>query len=157
MYSRTYNFLAKYNQIYTSQYGFRTGHSCQDAIAELIGEITRNMDEGLYTIGVFLDLSKAFDTLEHGVLLEKLSIYGIRGVALKWFQSYLEKRQLRVKCMTAASSKEEYSNYEQVTYGTPQGSCLGEFNSNSNGADTAYICKHSACLHTLKCAHNVTR
>ena len=124
MYSRTYNFLAQNNQIYTSQYGFRTGHSCQDAIAELIGEITRNMDEGLYTIGVFLDLSKAFDTLEHGVLLEKLSIYGIRGVALKWFQSYLEKRQLRVKCMTAASSKEEYSNYEQVTYGTSQGSCL---------------------------------
>ena len=119
MYSRTYNFLTKYNQIYTSQYGFRTGHSCQDAVAELIGEITRNMDEGLYTIGVFLDLSKAFDTLEHGVLLEKLSIYGIRGIALKWYQSYLEERQLRVKCMTAASSKEEYSNYEQVIYGTP--------------------------------------
>ena len=125
MYSRTYNFLTKYNQIYTSQYGFRTGHSCQDAVAELIGEITRNMDEGLYTIGVFLDLSKAFDTLEHRVLLEKLSIYGIRGIALKWYQSYLEERQLRVKCMTSASTKEEYSNYEQVTYGAPQGSCLG--------------------------------
>ena len=125
MYSRTYNFLTKFNQIYTSQYGFRTGHSCQDAIAELIGEITRNMDEGLYTIGVFLDLSKAFDTLEHGVLFDKLSIYGIRGVALKWYQSYLENRQLRVKCREASSSSQEYSNYEQVTYGTPQGSCLG--------------------------------
>ena len=125
MYSKTYNFLTKYNQIYSSQYGFRTGHSCQDAIAELIGEIARNLDEGLYTTGVFLDLSKAFDTLEHEVLFDKLAIYGIRGVALEWYKSYLRNRQLRVKCMVASSSKQEYSDYEQVTYGTPQGSCLG--------------------------------
>ena len=125
MYSKTYNFLTKYNQIYSSQYGFRTGHSCQDAIAELIGEIARNLDEGLYTIGVFLDLSKAFDTLEHEVLFDKLAIYGIRGVALEWYKSYLRNRQLRVKCMVASSSKQEYSDYEQVTYGTPQSSCLG--------------------------------
>ena len=125
MYSRTYNFLTKYNQIYSSQYGFRTGHSCQDAIADLIGEIARNLDEGLYTIGVFLDLSKAFDTLEHEVLFDKLAIYGIRGVALQWYKSYLKNRQLRVKCRVASSSKQEYSDYEQVTYGTPQGSCLG--------------------------------
>ena len=125
MYSRTYNFLTKFNQIYKSQYGFRTGHSCQDAIAELIGEITRNIDERMYTIGVFLDLSKAFDTLEHEVLFDKLSIYGIRGIALKWYKSYLKNRQLTVKCMVASSSNQEYLNYEQVTYGTPQGSCLG--------------------------------
>ena len=125
MYSRTYNFLTKFNQIYNSQYGFITGHSCQDVRAELIHEIARNIDEGLYTIGVFLDLSKAFDTLEHEVLFDKLSIYGIRDIALKWYKSYLENRQLRVKCMVASSSKQEYSNYEQVTYGTPQGSCLG--------------------------------
>ena len=105
MYSRTFNFLTKYNQIYSSQYGFRTGHSCQDAIAELIGEIASNLDEGLYTIGVFLDLSKAFDTLEHKVLFDKLAIYGIRGVALEWYKSYLRNRQLRVKCMVASSSK----------------------------------------------------
>ena len=124
MYTRTYNFLTKYDQIYNSQYGFRKGHSCQDAIAELIGEISENTDEGLYTIGVFLDLSKAFDTLEHEVLFDKLSIYGIRGVALNWYKSYLNNRKLRVKCMVASSSKQEYSDYEQVTYGTPQGSCL---------------------------------
>ena len=125
MYNRTYNFLTKYNQIYNSQYGFRTGHSCQDAIAELIGEIARNLDEGLHTIGVFLDLSKAFDTLQHEVLLDKLAIYGIRGLALEWYKSYLKNRQLRVKCMVASSSLQEYSNYESVTYGTPQGACLG--------------------------------
>ena len=119
MYNRTYNFLTKYNQIYNSQYGFRTGHSCQDAIAELIGEIAKNLDEGLHTIGVFLDLSKAFDTLQHEVLFDKLAIYGIRGVALEWYKSYLKNRQLRVKCMVASSPLQEYSNYESVTYGTP--------------------------------------
>ena len=76
-------------------------------------------------MGVFLDLSKAFDTLEHEVLFDKLAIYGIRGVAREWYKSYLRNRQLRVKCMVASSSKQEYSDYEQVTYGTPQGSCLG--------------------------------
>ena len=125
VYRRTYGFLTKYNQIYASQYGFREGHSCQDAIAELVGEIAKNTDEGLYTIGVFLDLSKAFDTLEHNVLFEKLELYGIRGVALNWFKSYLCNRQLRVKCMVSSSQKQEYSDYKDVEYGTPQGSCLG--------------------------------
>ena len=125
MYNRTYNFLTKFNQIYKSQYGFRKGHSCQDAIAELVGAISKNTDEGLYTIWVFLDLSKDFDDLEHEVLFDKLSIYGIRGVALKWYKSYLSNRKLRVKYMVASSSEQEYSNYELVTFGTPQGSCLG--------------------------------
>ena len=64
MYKRTYNFLNNSGQFFNSQYGFRTGHSCQEAIAELVGETARNNDMGCHTIGVFLDLSKAFDTLE---------------------------------------------------------------------------------------------
>ena len=125
VYKRTYNFLNDSGQLYTSQYGFRSGHSCQDAVAELVGEITRNKDMGLHTIGVFLDLSKAFDTLEHQVLLDKLSKYGIRGTPLEWFRSYLTGRKLRVKCMIESTQKQEYSNYCDVEYGTPQGSCLG--------------------------------
>ena len=95
VYRRTYGFLTKYKQIYTSQYGFREGHSCQDAIAELVGEIAKNTDEGLYTIGVFLDLSKAFDTLEHNVLFEKLELYGIRGIALNWFKKLLMQETIK--------------------------------------------------------------
>ena len=125
MYKRTYNFLNNSGQFFNSQYGFRTGHSCQEAIAELVGEIARNNDMGCHMIGVFLDLSKAFDTLEHDVLFEKLSKYGIRGVTLNWFKSYLTNRQLRVKCLVSSTQKQEYSDYSHVEYGTPQGSCLG--------------------------------
>ena len=125
MYNRTYNFLNQSEQFFTSQYGFRTGHSCQQAIAELVGEITRNNDMGCHTIGVFIDLSKAFDTLEHNVLYEKLAIYGIRGVSLDWYKSYLTNRQLRAKCLISSTQQNEYSDYSHVEYGTPQGSCLG--------------------------------
>ena len=125
MYKRTYSFLETNNQIYKSQYGFRTSHSCENAICELVSEIIKGKQDGMYTLAVFLDLSKAFDSLEHDVLLNKLYKYGIRGVAYKWFESYLSNRQMRVKCNVASSGKLEYSNYMNVSYGTPQGSCLG--------------------------------
>ena len=74
---------------------------------------------------MFLDLSKAFDTLEHKVLLMKLEKYGIRGICLKWFSSYLSNREITVKCQVASSGKTEFSDYQTVNYGTPQGSCMG--------------------------------
>ena len=71
IYSRVYNFLVETEQLYQSQYGFRTGHSCQNAISELIGNILKNQKENKSTIGVFIDLSKAFDTLSHDILLRR--------------------------------------------------------------------------------------
>ena len=85
----------------------------------------RLIEEGKYTIAVFIDLSKAFDTLEHGVLYAKLERYGIRGTTLNWFKSYLTNRKLRVKCRTGTTGRIEYSDQYNVSYGTPQGSCLG--------------------------------
>ena len=79
----------------------------------------------MYTLALFLDLSKDFDSLEHSVLLEKLERYGIRGVALSWFKSYLKDREIRVKCKVASIGKIEYSDYQKIEFGTPQGSCLG--------------------------------
>ena len=125
MYSRTYKFLELNNILFQSQYGFRTQHSCTDAISELTGEITKNKENGLYTVGVFLDLSKAFDTLPHAILLDKMNKYGIRGLANKWFASYLETRILRVKCNVASGKNHTTSDDRLIEIGTPQDSCLG--------------------------------
>ena len=125
VYKRTYAFMEETGQIYKSQYGFRSQHSCENAVSELVSEIIKGFQNGFYTTALFLDLSKAFDTLEHKVLLSKLEKYGIRGTCLDWFCSYLSDRKIRVKCQVASSGKIEYSEYQTVNYGTPQGSCLG--------------------------------
>ena len=83
------------------------------------------MEEHKYTMAVFIDLSKAFDTLKHEVLFAKLEKYGIRGTILNWFRSYLTNRKLRVKCRIGTTGQMEYSEFYNVSYGTPQGSCLG--------------------------------
>ena len=121
VYSRTYSFMEHTGQIYKSQYGFRSNHSCENAVSELVSEITKGFQNGLYMAALFLDLSKAFDTLEHRVLLKKLDHYGIRGICLDWFRSYLSNRQIRVKCQIASSGRTEFSDYQTVNYGTPQG------------------------------------
>ena len=125
MYSRVYNFLIATNQLYVSQYGFRKMHSCEHAVGELIANITKGIEKGKLTAGIFLDLSKAFDTLEHEVVYMKLDKYGIRGTCLKWFQSYLNERSLIVECNTGDSNMKSTSESYTVEYGTPQGSCLG--------------------------------
>ena len=125
MYRTVYQFLESTEQIFPSQYGFRIAHSCKNAISELLSTIIKGKEEGLYTISLFLDLSKAFDSLNHTMILNKLESYGIRGTALQWFRSYLNNRQVRTKCTVASSGQVKYSEYKAINYGTPQGSCLG--------------------------------
>ena len=93
------------------------------AVSELLSEIIKNNENGHHTIPVYLDLSKAFDTIDHKLLLIKLERYGIHGVALQWFESYLANRQMRAKCITHDGVS--YSKLYNMEYGTPQGSCLG--------------------------------
>ena len=76
VYRRTYDFLNQTDQFYKSQYGFRTSHSCKDAVCELVGEVLKNKENKNYTAALYLDLSKAFDTLEPSVLYHKLEKYG---------------------------------------------------------------------------------
>ena len=125
IYSRTYEFLNNNHLIYNSQYGFRAKHSCEHAITELLSEILKNQSLNKHTLAIFLDLSKAFDSLQHNVLFSKLEKYGIRGNALNWFKSYLTHRTLAVKCSIASTGTLEKSNTFGCNYGTPQGSCLG--------------------------------
>ena len=82
MYSQVYDFLISSNQLYESQYGFQKNHACEHAIGEFISEVVKNLQLGKITVGIFLDLSKAFDMLEHLVVYKKLERYGIRGKAL---------------------------------------------------------------------------
>ena len=125
VYVRTYDFLNKNNMFFISQYRFRSKHSCEDAINELINNVVKANSEKKYTISIFLDLSKAFDTLSHELLLKKMELYGIRGITLSWFTDYLANRSLRAKCVDNITNKPIYSPNYPVNYGTPQGSCLG--------------------------------
>ena len=125
MYSRVYKFLTKTDQLYVSQYGFRKKHSCEHAVGELIAQIMKGIENGKITAGIFLDLSKAFDTLEHDVVYKKLELYGLRGVCLDWFKSYLNNRSMIVECKTGDTESKCRSDLHKVEFGTPQGSCLG--------------------------------
>ena len=125
VYERVYQFLVKTGQICETQYGFRPRHSCEHAVAQVIGSVLKNLENNKNTIAVMLDLSKAFDTISHMIMIQKLELFGVRGVCLNWFRSYLENRQMRVKCKVTSSQSESLSEYQTVNYGTPQGSCLG--------------------------------
>jgi len=119
IYSRILNFLEKHKIINKFQFGFRKAHSTMMAIASIVDKITNKLDNGEKAIGIFLDLSKAFDTVDHTILLSKLEHYGIRGLPLKWFTSYLDNRLQMVKY------KNVLSDSSIVKCGVPQGSILG--------------------------------
>jgi hypothetical protein len=89
MYNRLIDFIDKNQILSKHQYGFRKNRSTELAIIELVDKITKGIDQGNYTLGIFLDLSKAFDTINHKILIKKLEHYGIRGICLKWFKNYL--------------------------------------------------------------------
>ena len=125
VYQRIYSFLQKTGQLYENQYGFREAHSCEHAIGKVVNGIVKSLENKETSACVLLVLSKAFDTIEHTILLEKLALYGIRGNALSWFKSYLSNRSLRVKCRTVSSTTSQTSREYSVEYGTPQGCCLG--------------------------------
>ena len=125
VYQRIYSFLQNTGQLYNNQYGFRESHSCEHAIGQVINGIVKGLENRVNSACMLLDLSKAFDTIEHTIMLEKLALYGIHGNALSWFKSYLSGRSLRVKCRTVSSATSQTSEEYCVDYGTPQGSCLG--------------------------------
>ena len=120
VHKRLYKFLEKNSLLHPNQFGFRKKLSCNHALSFAINKIAENIDKKLYTLGIFCDLSKAFDCLHIPTLLSKLRKYGVRGVALDWFQSYLSDRSQTVD-INGTLSKTPKS----LAHGAPQGSILG--------------------------------
>jgi len=117
--TRLNKFLAKYDILYNYQFGFRNKHSTKLALLDSIDDILNSLNDKNYVAAIFLDLSKAFDSLDRDILLYKLYNYGIRGPMHSWFKSYLSHRSQYVNINNIQST------LESVDYGVPQGSVLG--------------------------------
>ena len=119
MQERLIKYLSKYNIIYEHQYGFQKNKSTSLAIMDLYSKLVDSFEKKQYSGGVFLDFAKAFDTVDHKILIKKLEHYGFRGVVNQWYKSYLSNRYQRIKIGNTLSDE------CKIEYGVPQGSVLG--------------------------------
>jgi len=119
MYARLSSFFTANNIINPRQYGFRQQHSCEHAVIDAQSTILSTLNNKQIALLLLIDFSKAFDMVDHGILLNKLSRYGIRGVAHSWISSYLSNRKQSVNVNSASSPLLD------LKYGVPQGSILG--------------------------------
>ena len=115
MYNRVYNHIDSKGLLYEKQIGFQRNNSTEHAILQLTRDVTSSLEKGEDTLGVFIDLSKAFSTVDHQILIKKLQYYGIEGTALEWFKSYLSKRKQYI------SSQDISESFLDIICGVPQG------------------------------------
>ena len=119
LYNRVQSFLDKNKVLFTQHYGFRKKHSTAQTLLDISQKIMDALDKGQFACGIFIDLQKAFDTVDHEILLKKLFHYGIRGKALSLFRSYLTGRRQFVSIAGTNS-------YEKlIRHGVPLDSVLG--------------------------------
>ena len=119
IYSQLFQYLSVHSLLHANQYGFRAKYSAELAINELVDRIYSQLDENKIPIAIFMDLSKAFDTIDHEILITKMEHYGITNLESKWCKSYLSDRKQYVEFNNTQSAT------EIITTGVPQGSILG--------------------------------
>ena len=141
--ARLENYIIKNAFLHQNQFGFRSKLSTCMALLELIDKLSRSIDNRQLTLGVFVDLAKAFDIVNHQVLLAKIEHYGIRGTALNWFRSYLTNRKQFVLINNFNSE------LKNINCGVPQGSILGPILFLLYINDLNYVSK---VLHTIMLA-----
>lgn len=119
VYKQLSEFINNNNILIETQSGFRQGHSCESALQLTLSTWKQAVDKNQYTVAVFLDFQRAFETINRSILIKKLKGYGIAGIVLKWFSNYLDGRKQVTKINKTVSSEKE------MQYGVPQGSILG--------------------------------
>ena len=118
-----YKYFTENSLLFSHQYGFRKGHSTEHAVLELVDRIVNNMDKGANPFSIFIDLTKAFDCLDHQILLDKLKYYGLNESAISLIKNYLTNRKQYI----SYNSSQSQSDFAAINIGVPQGSILGPF------------------------------
>ena len=118
--NRLYKYLTTEKILYPKQFGFQRGHSTEHAIVKIVNQMYESFERNQYTLGVFIDLSKDFDIVNHSVLIKKLQMYGVKGVNLALFCSYLANRK-----QYNSLSHDLKTRTQNIPCGVPQGSILG--------------------------------
>ena len=121
MYNRLYKHLKEKDILYKKQFGFQQKHSTEHAILQLIDQVNNSFEKNQFTLGIFIELSKAFDTADYKILISKLKNYDVRGNNFKWFESYLNN------CKQFIAYNNKYTSFETIACGVPQGSILGPY------------------------------
>ena len=119
MYARLISFFSRHSILYENQFGFQSNMSTEYAVNQVLNYIVETLEKNEIGVCIFLDFAKAFDTVNHEILLAKLEHYGIRGVALNWIRNYLTNR---MQCTEIGDTQSEL---ELIKCGVPQGSVLG--------------------------------
>jgi len=124
-YIQLYEQCRKQNILVDEQFGFRNELATTDAILKLINDVQIALNEKIIEGGIFCDLEKAFDSINHDILISKLNFYGAEGKTLLWFKSYLSNRYQRVILNNNVSCQNLSSTWQKITQGVPQKSILG--------------------------------